>query len=66
MSREIEEQKLAELKQVVGVDLGIHFLATTYDSQGKIPFYPGREVKRKRAHYNLLAKGTIYLQEVQA
>jgi len=56
MSREIEEPKLTEIKQVVGVDLGINFLATTYDSQGKTHFYPGREVKRKRAHYKQLRR----------
>ena len=54
MSKEITEPKLADIKQVVGIDLGINFLATSFDSQGKTTFYPGRQVKRKRAHYKRL------------
>lgn len=34
---------------VVGVDLGINFLATTYDSKGKTKFHSGRVVKHHRA-----------------
>ncbi len=56
MSKEIEEPKLEEIKQVVGIDLGINFLATSFDSQGKTDFYPGRQVKRKRAHYKQLRR----------
>lgn len=54
MSKEIEEPSPADIKQVVGIDLGIRFLATSFDSQGKTDFYPGRQVKRKRAHYKQL------------
>lgn len=41
-------------QQVVGVDMGIRFLATTYDSDGSTVFYDGKEVKRKREHYKKL------------
>ena len=41
-------------QQVVGVDMGVRFLATTYDSDGRTVFYDGREVKRKREHYKKL------------
>lgn len=34
---------------VVGVDLGLNFIATTYDSKGKTNFHSGREVKHRRA-----------------
>lgn len=54
MSKEIEEPKQEEIKQVVGIDLGINFLATSFNSQGKTEFYPGRQVKRKRAQYKRL------------
>lgn len=50
-------------QQVVGVDMGVRFLATTYDSEGRTVFYDGKEVKRKREHYkkmraSLQKKGT--------
>lgn len=38
----------ARVTNVVGVDLGINFLAVTYDSQGETAFYDGRTVKHKR------------------
>ncbi|MDF2725164.1 MAG: transposase [Paenibacillus sp.] len=54
MSKEIEIPSPADIKQVVGIDLGINFLVTSFDSQGKTDFYSGRQVKRKRAHYKQL------------
>ncbi|WP_070327056.1 RNA-guided endonuclease InsQ/TnpB family protein [Exiguobacterium aurantiacum] len=36
---------------IVGVDLGINFLAVTYDSQGETTFYDGRMVKHKRGTF---------------
>lgn len=44
----------ARPQQVVGVDMGVRFLATTYDSDGSTVFYDGKEVKRKREHYKKL------------
>lgn len=41
-------------QQVVGVDLGIRFLATSYDSDGHTTFHDGKEVKNKREHYKRL------------
>ena len=41
---------------VVGVDRGINFIATTYDSKGKTTFYSGKDAKQKRAHYKELRK----------
>lgn len=41
-------------QQVVGVDMGIRFLATSYDSDGHTDFYDGKEVKSKREHYKRL------------
>lgn len=41
-------------QQVIGVDIGIRFLATVYDADGDTTFYSGKEVTRKRAHYKQL------------
>lgn len=41
-------------QQVVGVDMGVRFLATTYDSDGSTVFYDGKEVKNRREHYKKL------------
>ena len=45
-----------DVSNVVGIDRGVRFLATSYDSSGKTVFYSGSEVKQKRAHYNALRK----------
>lgn len=39
---------------IVGVDLGMRFLATTYDSSGCSKFFRGGETKNRRAHYKNL------------
>lgn len=41
----------ASSTNVVGIDLGINFLATAYDSDGKTTFYNGRGIKNRRAQY---------------
>ncbi|WP_404661574.1 RNA-guided endonuclease InsQ/TnpB family protein [Haloimpatiens myeolchijeotgali] len=45
-----------EINKIVGIDLGINFIATTYDSYGKTYFYSGKPIKTKRGHYKLLRK----------
>ncbi|MCI1945627.1 MAG: transposase [Clostridium luticellarii] len=45
-----------EINKIVGIDLGVNFLATTYDSFGKTVFYQGRHIKAKRGHYKILRK----------
>ena len=40
-------------ERIVGVDMGINFLATSDDGR-KTNFYPGREVKQKRGHFKQL------------
>lgn len=45
-----------DVNNVVGIDLGVNFLATCYDSQGKTTFYSGRKIKHKRAQYKTLRK----------
>jgi IS605 OrfB family transposase len=53
---EISELNKSEISNVVGIDRGIRFLATTYDSNGKSVFYDGNTVKQKRANYKILRK----------
>ena len=48
---EVDDISLSDVSNVVGVDRGIRFVATTYDSKGKTHFYDGRTVKQKRAHF---------------
>lgn len=48
VSKEEELPELTATTQVVGIDLGINFLATTYDNDGKTSFFNGRKVKHHR------------------
>lgn len=51
MSKEVEQLNNNDVCNVVGVDLGINFTATAYDSNGKTIFYSGKHIKQKRGHY---------------
>lgn len=51
VSKEIAECQINEVKNVVGIDMGLNFTAVTYDSNGKTMFFNGRAVKHKRAKY---------------
>lgn len=53
---EIDMLDTKDVSNVVGIDRGVRFLATAYDSSGKTVFYSGSEVKQKRAHYKSLRK----------
>ena len=50
----IDEVSDSDIENVMGIDVGLRFLATSYDSTGKTKFYSGKEVKRKRTHYKQL------------
>jgi IS605 OrfB family transposase len=56
VSKEREETPVQAIKQVVGADLGINFVATVYDTDGKCTFFPGRRVKDKRSRYKQVRK----------
>ena len=56
VTKEIELLAIQDVNNIVGIDVGINFLATTYDSRGKTTFYSGRAVKQKRGHYKALRK----------
>lgn len=53
---EIDELAKSDISNIVGIDRGIRFIATTYDSKGKSNFYNGNVIKQKRAHYKALRK----------
>ena len=53
---EIDKLAMSDVSNVVGVDRGIRFIATTYDSKGKTTFYDGNDIKQKRGHYKALRK----------
>lgn len=53
---EINELTISKVSNVVGIDRGIRFIATTYDSEGKTTFYDGNAIKQKRGHYKVLRK----------
>jgi putative transposase len=56
MTKEYQQTTPFEINKIVGIDLGINFLATTYDSEGKTTFYNGRHIKSKRGNYKILRK----------
>ncbi len=54
MTKDVSAIDLADIRQVVGLDFGINFLITAYDSQGRTTFFPGRAAKARRAHFKRL------------
>ena len=58
VSLEISVPELAceQLSEVVGVDVGIRYLAVTSTSTGKATFHPGKRVRHQANHYARLRK----------
>ncbi len=56
MTKEVPVLDFTNVNNIVGIDLGINFIATTFDSQNKTTFYNGRAVKHKRGQYKALRK----------
>ena len=56
MTKEFTPLAYTDVNNIVGVDLGINFLATTYDSRGKTTFYKGTMVKHKRGQFKSTRK----------
>lgn len=56
MTKDYQGTTLFEVNKIVGIDLGINFLATTYDSDGETDFFKGRHIKSKRGHYKILRR----------
>ena len=53
---DVEESRLCDVCNVVGIDRGINFVVATYDSNHKSGFVSGRVIKQKRAAYSRLRK----------
>ncbi len=53
---EVAEPTPAHLQEVVGVDVGIRYLAVTSTSTGKATFHPGKRVRQRANHYARLRK----------
>jgi len=53
---EVPEPAVEQFAEVVGVDVGIRYLAVTSTSTGKAHFYPGKRVRHKASHYARLRK----------
>lgn len=43
-------------QHIVGIDLGLRFMATTYDEKGQTSFYSGKKVTHKRRKYRRLRR----------
>jgi IS605 OrfB family transposase len=56
VTHEVTDVTDSAVTNVVGIDRGIRFLATAYDSAGKTAFFSGASVKGKRAHFAALRK----------
>ena len=53
---DVEESNISDIRNVVGIDRGINFVAATYDSRHKSGFVSGKPIKQKRASYSKLRK----------
>ena len=56
VTRELSTPDVGDVRNVVGVDMGIRHLAVSHDSKGATTFYRGGEVKNRRAKYKLLRR----------
>ena len=53
---DIPEPTYEQFKEVVGVDVGIRYLAVTSTSTGKASFHPGKRTRHQANHYARLRK----------
>ena len=56
VTKEFKQLQIQDVNKIVGIDLGINFLATAYDSCGKTTFFNGKPIKALRAKYKYLRK----------
>ena len=66
MTKKFTKLELPDVTHVVGIDLGVNFLATSYDSHGKTTFFSGKRVKQKRGQYKVLRKQLAKKQTTSA
>ena len=53
---EIVEAEIGNIKNIVGVDTGMNFLAVAVDSRDKTKFFGGRQIKNKHAEFMRVRK----------
>ncbi|MCH5464628.1 RNA-guided endonuclease TnpB family protein [Levilactobacillus tujiorum] len=63
ITKEVADFAVEQQAQIVGIDRGLRFLATTYDRQGKTLFFSGQKILLKRKKFlenrrRLQSKGT--------
>ncbi|WP_261810785.1 RNA-guided endonuclease InsQ/TnpB family protein [Levilactobacillus humaensis] len=63
ITKEVGDFDTKDNPQIVGIDRGLRFLATAFDSEGKTLFFDGRRILRKRKKFlevrrQLQSKGT--------
>jgi len=61
--KEVSDFDTKDSPQIVGIDRGLRFLATTFDNEGKTLFFDGQKILRKRKKFleirrQLQSKGT--------
>jgi putative transposase len=56
LSIDVAEPTDEQFKEVVGVDVGIRYLAVTSTLTGQASFYPGKQIRHKANHYARLRK----------
>jgi len=56
VTKDFCEAKNSQINNVVGVDLGINFLAVTYCSKNKTKFFSGKQVKHTRGEFKATRK----------
>ena len=56
LSIEVSDPTPVHLQEVVGVDVGIRYLAVTSTSTGKATFHPGKQTRHQANHYARLRK----------
>ncbi len=56
LSIDVPEPTYEQFNEVVGVDVGIRYLAVTSTSTGKATFHPGKRVRHRANHYARLRK----------
>lgn len=56
IKEQVEECKSEEVKQVVGIDRGIRFVAVSHDKNNKSKFFSGAQIKQRRAKFKDLRR----------
>jgi putative transposase len=66
MSKAFPDADLSQVQNIVGVDLGINFLAVAYHSGNNTTFFKGRSIKEKRAQFKRVRKSLQQKQTASA